>query len=156
MNSKSWIKNIGAIDGILYHELKIIDVPGGNVLHAMRQSESGYAGFGEAYFSMVDFGAVKAWKRHREMTMNLLVPLGAVRFVFYDDRKGSPTFGSFEDITISSENYFRITVPPMIWFGFSGETNQKNLALNIVNLEHRPDELDRLTLDDIPYNWEIK
>ena len=30
----------------------------------MKAVDPGYAGFGEAYFSMVDRGAVKGWKRH--------------------------------------------------------------------------------------------
>ena len=31
---------------------------------------------------MVKSGSIKGWKKHLEMTMNLIVPLGMVRFVF--------------------------------------------------------------------------
>ena len=60
------IESISNIDGVLLTPLKVIDVPGGDVLHGMKSSDSGYLDFGEAYFSEVEPGAVKAWKRHKK------------------------------------------------------------------------------------------
>ena len=57
----------------------------------MKETSAGYAGFGEAYFSQVDKGAIKAWKRHKKMTLNLLVPVGEIKFVLFDDREASNT-----------------------------------------------------------------
>ena len=73
--------------------LKIIQVPGGDVSHAMKISDPGFAGFGEVYFSNIEPGVVKAWKRHRQMTLNLVVSVGAIRFVMFDDRHQSPDSG---------------------------------------------------------------
>ena len=67
---------------ILVSPLQQIETVGGDVWHTMKQTDVGYAGFGEAYFSWVASGAIKAWKRHTQMTMNLVVPVGQVRFVF--------------------------------------------------------------------------
>src|SRR6059058_200930 len=103
------------ISGIKITSLKQIPVPGGDVLHALKAADPGFAGFGEAYFSIIDPGIVKAWKRHREMTLNLVVPVGAIRFVIYDDRGGSATKGAFEEVVLSRENYCRLTIPPMLW-----------------------------------------
>ena len=64
------------IDNFLITPLGIINTPGGNVMHGMKESDSGFSGFSEAYFSEIDFGAIKAWKRHKEMTLNLVVPVG--------------------------------------------------------------------------------
>ncbi|SVE62175.1 uncharacterized protein METZ01_LOCUS515029, partial [marine metagenome] len=61
--------------------LRRIENAGGDVLHGMKQSDVGYTGFGEAYFSWVSASAVKAWKRHTQMTMNVVVPVGQVKFV---------------------------------------------------------------------------
>ena len=61
--------------------LKIIDVEGGNVLHAIKDTDQGFKKFGEAYFSTIEPGAIKAWKRHRKMTLNLVVPIGKIKFV---------------------------------------------------------------------------
>ena len=45
---------------ILITPLRRIETTGGDVLHAMKHSDEGSAGFGEAYFSWVSGGAVKA------------------------------------------------------------------------------------------------
>ena len=74
------------ISDVLVTPLKIIDTVGGNVMHAMKDNDIGYAGFGEAYFSIIGFNAIKAWKRHKEMTLNIVVPHGEIKFVLFDDR----------------------------------------------------------------------
>ena len=34
---------------------------------------------------------IKAWKKHKEQTQNITVPIGEIILVVYDDRKGSNT-----------------------------------------------------------------
>ena len=133
---------------ILLTPLRRIETTGGDVLHAMKQSDAGYAGFGEAYFSWVSAGAVKAWKRHTRMTMNVLVPVGQVRFVFRLDSKDE-----FRVEEIGVGRYARITVPPGIWFGFQGLKEPQSLVLNIASIPHDPDEVERLATSDIKYAW---
>ena len=58
---------------------------GGDVLHGIRKTDFGFIKFGEAYFSILEPNAIKAWKKHLRMTLNLIVPVGKVRFVFIDD-----------------------------------------------------------------------
>jgi dTDP-4-dehydrorhamnose 3,5-epimerase len=129
-----------------------IATPGGDVMHAMKQSDAGFAGFGEAYFSWVAAGAVKAWKRHMQMTMNLVVPLGQVRFVF---RTVSPQgVEEFRSETIGDGCYARITVPPGIWFGFQGGSASPSLVLNMASIAHDPTEVERMAVSDIQFNWD--
>lgn len=128
--------------------LPIIQTDGGNLMKGLLQTESSYNGFGEAYFSEVFTGAVKAWKCHRRMTLNLLVPVGKIKFVFCDKAKND-----FAEIIIGSNNYARLTVKPGIWFGFQGMDDGKNLLLNIADILHDPEEVDRLSIDEIKYNW---
>ena len=73
-----------SLNEICVTPLKRISVTGGDVLHAMKKSDPGYVDFGEAYFSLVEFGTIKAWKRHLQMTLNLVVPIGEVQFVLMD------------------------------------------------------------------------
>ena len=136
---------------ILVTPLQRIETVGGDVLHAMKLSDTGYVGFGEAYFSWVSIGAVKAWKRHTRMTMNIVVPVGQVRFVF----RGVGAIGAdeFRIEEIGVDRYARITVPPGIWFGFKGLTSPQSLVLNIASITHDPNEVDRLMLSDISYFW---
>jgi dTDP-4-dehydrorhamnose 3,5-epimerase len=133
---------------ILVTPLARIPTTGGDVLHAMRQHDAGFAGFGEAYFSWISEGAVKAWKRHLRMTMNAIVPVGQVRFVFRLD--GADELRVEE---IGENRYARLTVPPGIWFGFQGLAEPKSLVLNIANTPHDPNEVQRLALSEIKYAW---
>lgn len=137
-----------SLDDILITPLARISTAGGDVLHAMKQSDEGYIGFGEAYFSWVSVGAVKAWKRHTRMTMNVVVPVGQVRFVFRLD--GTDEFRVEE---IGVDRYVRLSVPSGIWFGFQGLAEPQSLVLNIANIPHDPNEVERLALSDIEYGW---
>jgi len=136
------------LDAIAVTTLGRIATPGGDVLHAMKRSDAGYVGFGEAYFSWVHGGAIKAWKQHQRMTLNLVVPVGLVRFVF----TLHPRSGEFRDVELGEAAYARLTVPPGVWFGFTGLAAQ-SLVLNVADISHDPDEVQRLPVDAIPYAW---
>lgn len=127
---------------------KVIKLDSGNVMHAMKSSSNFYDGFGEAYFSFIKFGCIKGWKLHKKMTLNLLVPLGKVKFVTYENE-------SFQEYIISDTNYSRLTIPPKILFGFQGLSENESLILNIANIEHNPDEVIRKDLNEINYNWRV-
>ena len=139
---------------ILLTPLSIIPTEGGAVLHALKSSAAGYSGFGEAYFSAVDYGAVRAWKKHQKMTMNLVVPVGRIKFVFEKAQSHGRQSG-FEEVILSRENYQRITVPPGIWFGFQGLAQTGSILLNIASIEHDPAEALRADLEFLPYDWSL-
>lgn len=136
-----------SLDSIKITPLDRIPAPGGEVMHAMKRTEAGYAGFGEAYFSSVSMGAVKAWKLHTQMTMNIIVPLGRVRFAFH--LRGTSEFRVEE---LGSDRYARLTVPPGIWFGFQGLAPH-NLLLNIASIPHDPAEVQRAAASEIQFDW---
>ena len=119
-----------AINGVTTTPLSIIDTKGGDVLHAMKRSSQGYTGFGEAYFSTIEPKAIKGWKRHKQMVLNLVVPVGTVRFILFDDRDNQDNVNQFQEVTLSIEDgYSRLTIPPMIWVGFQGLGLQTSLVL---------------------------
>jgi dTDP-4-dehydrorhamnose 3,5-epimerase len=136
---------------ILVTPLRRFENVGGDVLHAMKQSDAGYAGYGEAYFSWVSSGAIKAWKRHTQMTMNVVVPVGQVRFVFRCVNTDGADEFRVEHIGLN--RYARITVPPGVWFGFKGLDANQSLVLNIASIAHDANEVERLALTDINYDW---
>ncbi len=137
-----------SLDDIIATPLARIPTSGGDVMHAMKSSDAGYAGFGEAYVSWIASGLIKAWKRHSRMTMNIVVPVGRVRFVFHLD--GAEAFRVEE---IGVDRYVRLTVPPGIWFGFQGLAEPQSLVLNIASIPHDPNEVQRLALTGIAYDW---
>jgi dTDP-4-dehydrorhamnose 3,5-epimerase len=141
------------IAGVMLTPLRIIDGLAGAVLHAMKASSPGYAGFGEAYFSEIHEGATKSWRRHRQTTMNLVVPIGAVQFVVHDDRTGSGSRGAFSSHTIGPANYNRLTVAPGLWLAFRGVGPGTSTILSIIDQEHDPAESDTCDLEGIAYAW---
>ena len=143
------------IDGVILTPLKIIENDLGNVLHAFKKDTSGFNGFGEAYFSTVKKKSIKGWKKHAIMISNLVVPMGQVKFVIYDDRSSSPTKGNILELILSPDNYQRLTIPAGLWFSFQGQGPDTNLILNIANILHDPNEVETLLLstEKIPYTW---
>ena len=101
------------IEGISITPLQIISMQVGDVMHGMKKDDVGFSGFGEAYFSRINSGAIKGWKRHREMVCNFIVPDGKIKIVIFDDR-----MGRFDEFILSPQSYFRLTIPPNLWVAF--------------------------------------
>lgn len=140
------------IKGVLLSKQKVIPLDNGNVLHALKCSDESFKGFGEVYFSEIKSGAVKAWKRHKNMTMNFLVPIGSVRFILFEDTEQVST-NDYMSVELSRENYSRLTIPPMVWVGFTGISDQTSLIINIADIPHDPEEVDHLDKDAVDFEW---
>ena len=141
------------IEGVLFTPLRRIATPSGDVLHGLKASAAGYTGFAEAYFSQIHQGALKSWRLHTLATLNLVVPVGSVRFVVYDDRAGSPTTGAFEEYVVGHANYGRLTIWPGIWMAFQGLGPGTSTILSIIDREHDPAESSTREVETIPYAW---
>ena len=133
------------MDGLILTRLRQFSDRRGAVYRALKSSEPEYVGFGEVYYSIVNKGIVKGWKRHNKMTMNLTVPIGSIKIVAYDGM-------NFMDYILGPDNYCRLTVKPGIWIAFMG-ISEINLLTNIANLEHDPNEVKTQNLDSIDYDW---
>ena len=139
------------IDGLLITPLNRVLNSKGDIYHAIKASSPGYQGFGEAYFSTIIKGYTKGWKRHNLLALNIVVPLGEIRFVIYDNRPNSPSKDNFADITLGhSVNYSRLTIPKGLWVAFQG-VGDFNLLMNIISMEHDPSESDNIDLLEIDY-----
>ena len=123
------------MDTIKLTPLRKISNPKGDIFHAMKATETGFSGFGEAYFTHIIKGEIKGWKKHTLMTMNIIVPLGVVRFYIHDEVRNNTTA-----YDIGTSNYQRLTIPNGYWVAFEGLTLQHNLILNIANIEHAASE----------------
>ena len=145
------------LEGVVMTPLKVISVPGGDVFHGIKATESTFRGFGEAYFSTIEPNAIKPWKRHNRMSLNLVVIVGSIRFVVYDDREKSQTFGLTSEHTIGPEaNYCRLTVSPGLWVAFEGKSDRTSILLNVSDILHDPEEIDRRELHEIYFQWRTK
>ncbi len=127
--------------------LKQIQNPKGNIYHAMKKSDDGFNGFGEAYFSNIHKDDIKGWKKHTEMILNLVVPVGKIEFVIYDENKLE-----YFSVKLSQNNYQRLTVSPGLWMAFRGIAKE-SMLLNLASIEHDPNEAINLDLNEIKYAW---
>jgi dTDP-4-dehydrorhamnose 3,5-epimerase len=142
--------------GIKLTPLKHIIVPGGDIYHALRATDEGYVGFGEAYFSQIKQGVIKGWKCHNRYVLNLVVPVGSIKFVIYDDRQDSETVGEFLEITLSTiDNYQRLTVDPGLWVAFCGMSPGVSMLMDIIPEPHDPGEADKKELYEINYDFKL-
>lgn len=135
------------MDKVILTPLKKIIHPKGDIYHGMKKSDVGYDGFGEAYFSTINKEDIKGWKKHTLMTLNIVVPVGAIEFVVYDEDDKS-----FFTQILSQKNYQRLTVKPNAWMAFRG-IDEHNILLNLANIEHDPDEAINMPLEEISYEW---
>jgi dTDP-4-dehydrorhamnose 3,5-epimerase len=144
-----------AIDGMFVTPLRIIRDERGSVMHMLRDDSQRFERFGEIYFSTVDPGAVKAWHLHREMALNYAVPVGMITLVCYDDRDGSPTKGNVVELHVGESNYVLVTIPPLVWNGFTCKSPHTAVVANCATVHHSPEEIERIDpfSDLIPYNW---
>ena len=129
----------------------------GVILHMLRVDDKNYKKFGEIYFSTINPNKIKAWHFHKLMTLNYAVVHGSIKLVLYDDRDESKTKGTIQEIMLSNENHYLVSIPPKIWNGFCSSNNKHAILANCSDIPHDKEEIIRLPFDDpkFPYKWKI-
>ena len=135
------------MDGITLTSLNKIYHPKGEILKVIKKSDTTFSEFGEAYFSTINQGDIKGWKKHTEMILNLVVVVGEIEFVIYNENKKE-----FFNVKISQDNYKRLTVNSGLWVAFRG-VKSYNMLLNLSNIEYNPDEAINADLHKFDYKW---
>ena len=128
-------------------KLSIISNKKGDLLKGFLKSENKNIDVKEVYFSEINPNEIKAWKRHKSMTSNLIVVKGEVKVVIQEIK------GKFISEVISKNNYKMITIPPNYWFGFQCIGDKISLLANISDEEHRDIESEELSLNNIEFDW---
>jgi dTDP-4-dehydrorhamnose 3,5-epimerase len=146
------------IQGVKQIPLKQIHDERGKVMHMLRSSDPHFEKFGEVYFSWIFPNIIKAWHKHNVMKMNYAVPIGCIKLVLFDDRKDSSSFGKINEFFLNPENYYLLTIPSGIWYGFKAVGNNPAMIVNCSTISHDPSEIVRISYNDpkIPYTWETK
>ena len=131
------------MEGVILTPLRIIPTGKGDVRHALKQTDSGFKGFGEVYFTEIYQQDVKGWKKHKRMTLNLVVVSGCVEFTIKDERLNSETYGATKVIVLSDyDHYARLTVAPGLWMSFKGIAPGKSIIMDIIDAVHDPEETE--------------
>ena len=128
-------------------KLKKFKNPKGDVLRGFRKTDKFPGESSEIYFSWLKKKAIKGWKLHKKKKMNLIVPVGKVKFIFNHQNK-------FREVTIGENNYCRIYVPNNIFFAFENLSKKNSLIVNNASIIHNKDEeIITKKLDEINYKW---
>ena len=144
------------INGVIIVKLNQIVDSKGSVLHMIKLSSPEFKNFGECYFSEINYNSIKGWKLHSKQTQNISVPSGTIKMVLYDYRKESPSFNNLIEINLGRpHNYFRITIPPGVIYGFKCLSSPNALLVNCTDIEHDPNESTTFSLNDkkVPFFW---
>lgn len=128
-------------------KLSIIGNNKGDVLKGFLKSENRDIDIKEVYFSEINPNEIKAWKKHKKMTSNLIAVKGEIKIVIQKKDK------SFITEIISKKNYKMVSIPPNFWFGFKCTGSEVGMLVNISNEEHDDLESDQLDIEKIVFDW---
>ena len=103
----------------------------------------------EIYYSKVNFGITKGWKKHNKMKMRLSSVSGSVLVVIYN-----PNTNNFFSSYLSLKNHQIIIIDPGLWVAFRGESTN-SIIMNMASIEHDPTESDTIAIDKINFKWPI-
>lgn len=137
--------------GVILTPLRRIPTVGGDILHAMKSSDAGFAGFGEVYFSLIEAGRVKGWKKHKEATLNFVVPHGDVQVSVVSADNGERE--TYRLGPSRQDSHVRLTIAPGLWVAFGGLADGSSALMNCSTHIHDPLEAETLPLDTYPWLW---
>ena len=148
----------GEISGVIISKINIIKDNRGSIFPMIRSDSKIFDQFGEIYFSTIFYKSIKAWRLHKKAVLNYVCIKGKVRLVLFDDRKESSSFSKYNEYILTPENYFLITIPPLVWNGFIGLDNKESIISNLMNIPHDENEMIRKNFNDkyFNYSWKVK
>lgn len=146
------------IEGVQVIPLCRIPDERGTILHMLKATDPHFQQFGEIYFSTAYKGTIKAWHRHRDMSLNYACIFGRIKLVLYDDRDRSPTRGSLMELFLGPDSHRLVIIPPEVWNGYKSMSEPFAMVANCCTHPHDPSRSTRLDpfSNQIPYNWELK
>lgn len=144
-----------SLAGVVVQPLDIVRDARGDILRMLRSDNPLFGPIHEVYFSYVNPGVIKAWKRHLLMTQRFAVPVGMIELILFDERDDSSTRGQLQVVQLGIESYSLIVIPPLVWYGFRGLSENPAMIVNCADMRHDPNEIERREPDSaaIPFCW---
>jgi dTDP-4-dehydrorhamnose 3,5-epimerase len=147
------------IEGVITKQLRQVADERGWLTEIMRSDWEVFQKFGQVYLTAAYPQVVKAWHMHKKQTDNITCIKGMMKLVLYDGREKSKTKGEINEFAIGERNLLMVQVPPGIWHGFKGLSEEYALMLNVPTELYNYKEPDehRLPPDTkkIPYDWKL-
>lgn len=148
------------ISGVKVKKLNPLPDERGLVMEILRCDDEIFKKFGQVYITTAYPGVVKAWHYHKKQTDSFAVIHGMIKIVLYDPRKNSPTKGEINEFFIGIHNPILIQIPPEVYHGFKGISEQEAIMLNCPTEPYNRQNPDEYRLPahtkKIPYDWSRK
>ncbi|MBI5077287.1 dTDP-4-dehydrorhamnose 3,5-epimerase family protein [Candidatus Falkowbacteria bacterium] len=144
------------IQGLEIAPLRIMADNRGKVMKMADVNTPFFERFGEIYFSFINPGVIKGWKKHSRSTQLFSVPIGAIKFVVFDDRVDSLTKGQIQEIGCGESAYNLIKMPAGVWYSWKCLSEFPAMIASLINEPHDPTEAISSEINNnsiIPYQW---
>jgi dTDP-4-dehydrorhamnose 3,5-epimerase len=145
------------IDGLNIMPLKVITDERGKIMKMADSNSALFEKFGEIYFSFINPGIIKGWKKHQAAIQLFSVPIGTIKFVIYDDRPDSPTKNELQEIECGEDNYQLIKMPANVWYSWKTTSTFPAMIASLTSEPHNPTEATSAEINNnsiIPYQWQ--
>jgi dTDP-4-dehydrorhamnose 3,5-epimerase len=89
-------------------------------------------------------------------TKSSIIPINTPHMLVENVRESSYTRGALQVLELGRPDaYFRLRIPPGLWYGFSCISHGPALLVNCADLPHDPSDGEILGMDNslIPYSW---
>lgn len=141
------------ISGVKINNLKTFLTDGGSVGHVIKKNDKNFFGFGEVYYTSIKYNKIRGWKLHKKMIVNLMVLIGKLEIIIFDNRTKSKTNGKFKKIILKENDGKRLTINNNLWFAFKGISRKETKIINISNIMYDRKELLEKKLNEINFDW---
>lgn len=102
-------------------------------------------------------GQVKGFVLHRTYSDRLFFSIGTSKVVLYDDREGSSTRGTLNELHFSDHNRTLLVIPPGVWHAVQNVGTTDALFVNCPTKPYDHEDPDKWALprdsDLIPYRF---
>ncbi len=148
------------IDGVVIKQLRVIPDERGHLMEMLRSDDEVFEKFGQSYVTTTYPGVVKAWHMHRIQDDNVVCVRGMIKLALFDDREGSPTRGTVQEIFMGEHRPVLVHIPKEVYHGWKCVSEYEAYVVNMPTALYNYDDPDehRLPWDapEIPYDWAIK
>jgi len=135
------------IDGVVVRYQRPIEDRRGEILEVYRPSWGVHdAPLVYIYQVRIRPGAIKGWVKHEHQEDRLSFLAGALRWVLYDDRPGSPTRGLLNDLVFSERNAALLVIPRGVYHAVRNIGTTDAIFLNLPTRPYFHDDPDKLRL----------